>query len=277
MSNIEVGLKNPFEPMPAVIESVTTEAEDVKTFRLRLLTGEVSFTPGQFAMIHVPGVGEVPICIASSPSEKRYIEITVEKRGVVTTALHNLREGDAVGVRAPLGRGYPVEKFHGKNLVIIATGIGIAAVRSLILYVIENREKFRDVYLLYGARYLKNLLYRYEIPLWESKIKTIVTLSREKQWSGYKGRVTDHFDKIKIDEDTYFVVCGSNIVMASVASKLIMDHKVEPDRIYVSLERHMKCGIGKCARCLVSPGYYVCLHGPVFSIKEIGLKSIAEG
>jgi len=261
-------MTNPYIPKPAHIESIRYETIDIRTYTLHL-SEPVEFTPGQFVEVLVPGLGEVPISIASSPLIRERIEITVQRRGMVTTGIFNMGVGGILGVRGPYGKGVPLEKVKGKNIVIIATGIGIAAWRSLILYILERRSEFKDVTVIYGTRYPEDLIYRYEYDYWSSKLNLIVTLSRPPDtWKGYKGRVTKYIGKVRVDEETVFFVCGSPVVMASV-SKELLGRGVKPERIYVSLERHMKCGMGLCARCMIKPGFFVCRDGPVFTLDQV--------
>ena len=268
---------NPYLPMQGFIEMIRYETQNVRTIRIRV-NKEFMFKPGQFVQVLVPGVGEAPFCIVTKPSEKNYVEITVEKRGSVTSALHKLSGGSVIGVRGPLGKGFPVESFNGRDIVVIGTGIGIAALRALIWYLIENRKDFNDVHVLYGVRYPGDILYLYDIPIWEKFLTTlIVTCSRAPpEWRGFKGRVTNYFDKIDFNQETICAVCGSPRVMCAVVENLLkLGVKIE--NIYVSLERHMKCGIGKCARCLAKPGVYVCKDGPVFRVSDIGVEWLGEG
>jgi NAD(P)H-flavin reductase len=267
---------NPYMPKPASVTSVKNESLEAKTFKLRLINWRATFMPGQFVQLLLPGVGEAPFCIASSPSDPGHLELTIMRRGIVTTASQYLRPGDAVGIRGPLGKPFPIEALEGKDLVIIATGIGIAALRSLILYAVENREKFKAITLLYGARFPEDLVYRDDLRKWSECIDVKVTLSKASpEWSGLRGRVTEHLDEIKLNPDMLAAVCGSPGVMASIVDELAK-RGLKRSNIYVSLERHMKCGIGKCARCLISGGLLVCRDGPVFSSSELNIKAIGE-
>ncbi|RLE99716.1 MAG: hypothetical protein DRJ63_04455 [Thermoprotei archaeon] len=267
---------NPYVPKPGIVEGIRWETERIRTFVIRFSGWTIDFKPGQFTQVLVPGVGEAPFCIASRPSVKDRVKITVQKRGNVTQALHNLKNGDAVGLRGPLGTGFPIEEFKGRELVIVGTGIGIAALRSLIYLAVEQPNYFSHVTVVYGTRYPQDLIYAYEYDEWRTAVDLIITLSRAPpEWRGHRGRVTEHLKKMSFSQDTVAAVCGSGVVMRSV-SKLLIEKGVKPENIYVSLERHMKCGIGKCARCMISPGLYVCKNGPVFNLKQISLEYIAR-
>lgn len=267
---------NPYLPRPATVTSVRNESLDTKTLRLSLINWSAPFLPGQFLQLLLPGVGEAPFCIASQSSDPKHVELTILRRGIVTTASQYLRPGDAVGVRGPLGRPFPVQAMEGRNVLIVATGIGIAALRSLILYIIESRENYGDVTILYGARFPEDLVYRDEIKIWSKSTNVMVTLSKASaEWTGLRGRVTDYMNSVKFVPGMVAAVCGSPAVMASVAGELAK-HDIKRSDIYVSLERHMKCGIGKCARCMISGGLHVCRDGPVFSSDEIDLHAIGE-
>lgn len=268
--------QNPYIPKPASIASVKNESLDSKTLKLRLINWTAQFKPGQFVQLLLPGIGEAPFCIASSPSDQKHLELTIMRKGIVTTAVQYLRPGDAVGVRGPLGKPFPLEKLEERDILIVATGIGIAALRSLLLYIVENRERFKEVTLLYGARFPEDLVYREDLKRWADKIGVIITLSKATpEWTGLRGRVTDHLAPLRLTGETAAVVCGSPSVMGSIAGELFK-RGLGRGNIYVSLERHMKCGIGKCARCLIMGGLLVCKDGPVFSADEIDMRAIGE-
>jgi len=258
------------------VTSVKNESLDTKTFRLRLNNWKVDFGPGQFAQLLLPGVGEAPFCIASSPRDTSNMELTIMRRGMMTTAAQYLRPGDIVGIRAPLGRPFPVESFLGRDVILVATGIGIAALRSLILSLTERKHEFRSITLLYGARFPEDLVYRDEVGEWAADAKIVVTLSKPPAgWMGLRGRVTEHLRDVDFGADSVAAVCGSPAVMQSITKEL-MARGLPGGSIFVSLERHMKCGIGKCARCMIRGGLHVCRDGPVFSAAEIGLGAIGE-
>lgn len=270
------GEANPYIPRPASIASVKNESLDSKTLKLRLINWTAQFRPGQFVQLLLPGVGEAPFCIASDSGDQKHLELTIMRRGIVTTASQYLRPGDAVGVRGPLGKPFPLERLEGRDVLVVATGIGIAALRSLLLHMVENRWKYRDVTLLYGARFPEDLVYRDDLKRWADAINVIITLSKATpEWAGLRGRVTDHLPSVRLNTETVAAVCGSPAVMGSISSELVR-RGLRRENIFVSLERHMKCGIGKCARCLITGGLLVCRDGPVFSADEIDMGAIGE-
>ncbi len=268
--------ENPYVPRSATVVAVKNESLEVKTIRLKPYNWSAVFQPGQFVQLLLPGVGEAPFCIASSPNDPKHFDLTIIRRGLVTIASHYLRPGDVVGVRGPLGRPFPIQQMLGRDLLIVGTGIGIAALKSLILFVVENREEFGEVDILYGARFPEDLVYRDEIRSWAGKVNVMVTLSKAtNEWDGLRGRVTDHLNGIVKGGGQAAIICGSPLVMRSVSENLLKIGFMSED-IWVSLERHMKCGIGKCARCLIPGGWHVCRDGPVFSLNEISPSSIGD-
>ncbi len=265
--------RNPYIPMLARIVSVREEAPNINTFRLWLKDEEArrnfSFVPGQFLELTVFGYGEAPFSISSSPLEKEYFEVTVRKMGTVTRALFNLGEGGVVGVRGPFGRGWPIEDMRGENVLIIGGGIGIAPLRSLVEYIIANRDSFGEVILLYGARTPKDIVYKEELEQWRDAIDVHLTVDMgDETWKGRTGVVTVLLDDVKVDpRETYSIQCGPPIMMHFVTKKLL-EMGFSDERIVFSLERLMKCGMGFCGHCMIS-GKYVCRDGPVFNYSEV--------
>lgn len=269
-----VSMKNPYIPTKAIITHIRNETPDTKTFRIRILDqNEFSFTPGQFIQLSVFGFGEAPFSIAGSTNEKE-LEITVRRIGTVTGALFRKNVGDIVGVRGPFGKGWPIGLMLRRNILIIAGGLGLAPLRSLVHYIILNREEFGKVYLLYGARTPADLLYKDEFNTWSRYIDLHLTVDKgDNYWKGRVGLVTILLDDVSVDtEDTIALQCGPPIMMHFVSKKL-KSLGFPDENIYLSLERLMKCGMGFCGRCTVS-GRYVCIEGPVFCYADI--KSFIE-
>jgi sulfhydrogenase subunit gamma (sulfur reductase) len=273
-------VQNPYLPYPVRIDSVVTETEDgaLKTFKLVFLNSEdesrFNYTPGQFAELSVAGQGEVPIGIASSPTEPGHLMFTVNKVGRVTTHLHNIKPGSVMGVRGPLGNWYPWEQLEGKNVVIIGGGFAFTTLRSSIVYMIhpENRKRFGDITVVYGARSPGLLLYRDELAAWEQRddIKMHITVdgTKDPDWKyniGFVPAITK--EKAPSSENAYAIVCGPPI-MIKFTLPVLTELGFPPERIITSLEMRMKCGVGMCGRCNIGTEY-VCKDGPVFSLTQL--------
>lgn len=273
-------MNNPYLPYPVRIDSVVTETEDrnQKTFKLLFLKpeDEAAFTymPGQFAELSVAGLGEVPIGIATSPTEKGFIKFTVNKVGKVTRHLHNMEAGEIMGVRGPMGNSYPWDVLEGKNVVIIGGGFAFTTLRSSIVYMIhpENRSRFGDITVVYGARSPGLLLYKDELAAWERRddIKMHITVdaTNDPDWKYNVGFVpTITKEKAPSAENSYAIICGPPI-MIKFTLPVLTDLGFPPDRIISSLEMRMKCGIGICGRCNIGTEY-VCKDGPVFTLAQL--------
>lgn len=264
-------MENPYIPKIARIINIQDETPDTKTFTIAFTDDKHRFTfsPGQFIELTVFCYGEAPFSISSSPLHEDYFEITVRKMGVVTSALFRLDKNDPVGIRGPLGKGWPIENIYGRDVLIIGGGIGIAPLRPLIEYIIANRKKFGNVILMYGARTPQDIVYKDEFPKWSKVIEVHMTVDvGDETWTGRVGVVTVLFDEIDVDpKETIAVQCGPPIMMHFV-TKNLKQLGFPDDHIYLSLERLMKCGMGFCGKCTIG-GIYVCRDGPVFSYREI--------
>ncbi len=275
-----LALQNPYLPYPVRIEEIIVETDDrsLRTFKLRFLDPSheklFNYMPGQFAEISVPGKGEVPIGIASSPTEKGYLLFTINKVGLVTTHLHNMKEGDIIGVRGPLGRPYPWDRMEGKNVVIIGGGFAFTTLRSSIVYMLhpENRKKFNKIIVVYGARRPGLLLYKEELWEWEKRddleMHITVDATDDPDWKynvGFVPTITEQ--KVKSAENSIAIVCGPPI-MIKFTQPVLEKIGFSPENIILSLEMRMKCGIGMCGRCNIGHKF-VCKDGPVFSLAEL--------
>jgi len=272
-------MKNPYLPIPMVVKKAYAETTDrmLRTLELDFLNEEDArafhFIPGQFCELSILGKGEAPFGIASSPTEKDSLRFTINKAGVVTTALHHIEEGSEIGIRGPLGKGYPIELFEGKNVLVIGGGFAFTTLRSLIVYLLhpQNRSKVNDIIVLYGARMPGLLLYKEELVEWEkrSDLKLIVTVDwGDKDWKGKVGLVPDVLEETApSSKDTYVIICGPPIMIKFTFPKLMV-LQFPHERIFTSLERRMKCGIGKCGRCNIGH-LYVCKDGPVFNYAQL--------
>ncbi|MGC8720007.1 MAG: FAD/NAD(P)-binding protein [Thermodesulforhabdaceae bacterium] len=273
-------MKNPYKPYPVRIDEIIVETDDrnLRTFHLKFLNpedeAEFKYLPGQFAEISVPGQGEIPIGIASSPTEKGYLKFTVNKVGKVTTYLHNMKPGDIIGVRGPLGNWYPWDKLEGSNVVIIGGGFAFTTLRSSIVYMLDpaNRGKFGNITVIYGARNPGMLLYKEELFAWEQRDDIVMHLTvdatNDPNWKyniGFVPAITK--EKAPSSENAYAIVCGPPI-MIKFTLPVLRELGFEPDRIITSLEMRMKCGIGMCGRCNIGTEY-VCKDGPVFTFEQL--------
>jgi NAD(P)H-flavin reductase len=232
-----------------------------------------NYLPGQFAQLSVLGEGEAPFGIASSPTQPGGLEFTVNKAGVLTTALHNLEEGEIIGVRGPLGNCFPLEALEDKDTIIIGGGFAFTTLRSLTNYILykENRSRFDNVVVIYGARSPGLLLYRDELEKWEERkdLDLHLTVDRaEKDWQRRVGVVPDILKEIAPSpENAYAVVCGPPI-MIKFTLPVLRELGFPPEKIILSLEMKMKCGIGMCGRCNIG-NQYVCKDGPIFTLAQL--------
>ncbi len=272
-------MQNPYLPYPVRIDEIVTETEDrmLKTFKLVFLNPEdeekFSYHAGQFAELSITGKGEVPIGIASSPTEKGFIKFTVNKTGLVTGFMHDMKVGDIMGVRGPLGNWYPWETLEGKNVVIVGGGFAFSTLRASIVYMLANRDKFKEINVIYGARAPGLLLYKEELAAWEAAgdIKMHITVdgTDDPDWKYNVGFVPTIAEEKAppADPDTYAIVCGPPAMIRftqPVLDKLGYDH----NNIVNSLEKRMKCGIGICGRCNIGEKF-VCKDGPVFTLDQL--------
>lgn len=270
---------NPYLPNLAVVKRITSENDvnDIKTFELTFKDPEeikdFKYKSGQFAELSLFGVGECPIGIASSPLDN-FLEFTVKKVGMVTTALHNCEEGAIIGVRGPYGNGWPIERLEGHDIFILGGGFAFTTLRSLIKYILhkeENRERFGKLTAIYGARDPSELLYKYDLKAWAERedIRVIPTIDRP--YPGWTGRVGFPNQIIKeVASNTgnsFAIICGPPI-MIKFTTPVLVNLGFSPENILTSLEMRMKCGIGKCGRCNVG-NKFVCKDGPVFTCKEL--------
>ena len=273
-------INNPFVPELARIEKIVQETGTIKTFRLNLLNKKFKksfeFMPGQFVQVSVFGIGEVPISICSSVFEKKFFEITVRNVGSVTNALFKLKEGDSIGIRGPYGNSYPMNEFKYKNIILAAGGVGFPPMKSIIEYVINNRDDFESLLLFYGAKDPADIIYKNELENWNKKnlLKILITVDKpDATWIGDVGLVTSLFDKVEINsKNSVGVVCGSPVMMKFVVQKF-QKLGFDNNQIYLSMERMMQCGFGKCGHCNIGKKY-VCIDGPVFRYDE--LKELTE-
>jgi NAD(P)H-flavin reductase len=262
--------KNIYKPVKSKLIEVIEESPLIKTFVL-IPEEEISFKTGQFIELSVDGIGEAPFTPSSSPLVSDKLEVTVMKTGYVTEYMHNMKPGALMGIRGPYGRGYPIEKFHNKEVLILGGGCGLAPIRSL-LYALEDvKDNLEKVILCYGSKTPSDCIYK---PLFNrlnkiEKFETYRTVDRpENGWNESVGVVTGLLNKVKVTiEKSIAVVCGPPIMMKFGTIRLLEMGYNEKD-IYLSMEKNMSCGLGKCGHCMMGE-YFVCKDGPVFTYDEI--------
>jgi NAD(P)H-flavin reductase len=268
---------NIYMPYLMKVEKITLEAPGVKTFMLKFVSEEdqnnFTFRAGQFGEYSVFGAGESTFCIASSPTRKGYIECTFRQTGRVTNALANCEEGSIIGFRGPYGNIFPIDEWKGKNLLFIAGGIALPPMRCVIWNALDLRENFKDVTIIYGARTVKDLVYKHELEAWKQRkdVKLITTVDpggESPDWNGEIGFVPTIVEKAApASANTIAIVCGPP-VMIKYTFPVLAKLGFEDENIYTTLENRMKCGFGKCGRCNVGK-YYVCKDGPVFTMAQL--------
>ena len=263
---------SPYKPMKARIIEAAMLTDKEKFFRIELEGNlNLAHEPGQFVMVSIFGFGEAPISVCSSPSDKGYFELTVRNVGSFTAKLHKLGKGDVLGIRGPFGKGFPVDNMFGYDVVIVGGGLGIVPLRSLIRYIMDNRNDFGNVQMLLGCRTPKELLFENEAKDWmkRAEIKFNCTVDKgDPEWQGNVGLITTLIPGVNLNPSrTYAVVVGPPVMYKFVIRELLK--KEIPDhQIVVSLERRMKCGLGKCGHCQIE-GVYVCQKGPVFTYDQL--------
>lgn len=268
-------MKNEYIPNPAVIEKIQKETFDTKTFRVKFtdkkLAEAFQYKQGQFMEISVLGAGEAPISITSTPSRKGFLEFTIRAAGKVTKSIHNFKKGDTIYLRGPYGNSFPFEELKGKNIYFIAGGIGLAPLRSLINLVFDNRKDFKHIKILYGAKTPDELCFKEEIEAWKKIPDTEVWLTVDKPCDGWGcrvGVVTELWKDTFVQPDNAVaVLCGPPIMIKFAAMKLT-ESKFNDKDIIMTLERYMKCGIGKCGHCNIGEKF-VCIDGPVFTYSQV--------
>jgi NAD(P)H-flavin reductase len=257
----------PTLPRPFRVTSRVAETED--TFTVELAASDdgppMSFAPGQFTMVYAHGVGEVPLSISGDPARPEVLTHTIRAVGAVTNTLFELQVGDEIGVRGPYGVGWPMERMLGRDVLIVAGGIGLAPLRPAITQVLDMRDDYRSVSIVYGSRTPDDLLYEDDLHRWKSRfdVNVQVTVDRDApSWTGDVGVVTPLIGRMSFEPDNAIaVLCGPEIMMRVVAKDL-RSRGISPTDIYVSLERNMKCAVGFCGHCQFGPSF-VCKDGPV--------------
>ncbi|HPD61075.1 MAG TPA: FAD/NAD(P)-binding protein [Thermodesulfobacteriota bacterium] len=268
-------IHNPYLPELATVIKIIDETPNIKSFQVILNDPEkmknFTFEPGQVGQLSLFGVGESTFVINSPPTRLEYLQFSVMKAGEVTSAIHELAEGDQVGVRAPLGNWFPYEQMKGKKILFIGGGIGLAPLRTLILFMIDNRADYGDITIIYGARTPNDLCYKEELKEWEARsdLNSILTVDAEfPGWDKRVGLVPNVLKEVAPSpENTVAITCGPPI-MIKFTLQALSELKFKDEQIITTLEKRMKCGIGICGRCNIGT-MYVCKDGPVFSLTQL--------
>ncbi|GAB6175329.1 FAD/NAD(P)-binding protein [Desulfobaculum senezii] len=266
---------NPYLPDLGTITEIVEETANIKTFRVVLNAPErmkaFTFEPGQVGQLSVFGTGESTFVINSSPTQKDMLQFSVMKAGEVTAALHSLSVGDTVGVRAPLGNFFPYEDMKGKDIVFIGGGIGMAPLRSLIMFMLDNREDYGRITILYGSRSPEDFCYDEDLKDWAARedVELVQTVDNgTDDWTGHVGLIPNILREMNPSpEGAVAVTCGPPI-MIKFTVQALEELGFPPERIITTLERRMKCGVGLCGRCNIGDKF-VCVDGPVFSWAEL--------
>ena len=265
-------IDNPYIPIKTEVLKVCEESPTIKTFSLRP-EKPLHFKAGQFIEMTVPGIGEAPFTPSSSPHEKAKMEISIMNAGRVTSKIHDLKKGDIVGLRGPYGNEYPLSEFEGKEILLVGGGVGLAPLRALFLALVHDIDKYKGIVFCCGSRTPSDIIFKDSVlDKWQKihkKIHFRITVDRkDDKWKGNVGLVTTTLDNLKINlNDSVAIVCGPPIMMKFTTFKLI-EIGYKEEQIYLSMEKNMSCGIGKCGHCRIGT-YYVCKDGPVFRYDKI--------
>lgn len=277
VENKTTEVRNPFLPEAARIVRMYPLTQDVKFFQVRLVDINKAlafqYRPGQFAMISILGAGEAPFSISSTPSRPGLLEFCIRKTGTVTEAIFNLKENDLIGLRGPYGNGFPIEKMKGKDILIVMGGLGTAPLRSVLLYCLDNRDMFGRIILLHGAKRPSEMIFCQEFQDLKKRddLECYLTVDNDDtgKWEDNIGVVTTLFPKLKAvnPSQTVALVCGPPVMYKFVIQELLK-LEIPKDQILMTLERRMKCGVGKCGHCAIDY-IYTCLDGPVFTYWDV--------
>ena len=263
-------MKNPYEPIESEVLDVITESPTIKTLVLRPRR-DIKFQTGQFVEVTVPGLGEAPFTPSSDPAKSDQMDVTIMNVGKVTSACHKMKKGDTVGVRGPYGKGYPLNEFKGKEVLIVGGGVGLAPLRSLLFALFNTIDDYERVSLKYGAKGPSDIIYKDQISEWGSRNKVDIDITvdnGDNDWKGKVGLVTTLIKKIDVDlQNSVAIVCGPPIMM-KFSTFALLDGGFQPNNLYLSMEKNMSCGVGKCGHCRLG-NYYACKDGPVFTYDKI--------
>jgi len=264
-------MTNVFEAIKTKCIEIVEESSVIKTFVLEC-NGVFEFETGQFVEVGLPGIGEGPFTPSSSQYVKNPIEVTIMKAGYMTGKIHEIKPGETVTLRGPYGNGYPLGEFKGKDILIVGGGVGLAPLRSLLLTLMHNIDDYRSITVCFGARTPEDLIYKNQLKEWEETGKIGITLSvdsvpENQEWEGNVGVVTTLLKPLEFDvENTVAAVCGPPIMM-KFTSLILLEKRIKPSNLYLSMESKMYCGIGLCRHCTIEH-YFVCKDGPVFTYDQ---------
>lgn len=274
ISNVQISYHNdPMIPTPFVIQRVQHETHDTFTLELTASNGnrEFRFAPGQFNMLYVFGVGEIPISISGDPAKPETLVHTTRAVGTVTNIMRQSKRGDVIGIRGPYGTQWPIETVEGSDIVLVAGGIGLAPLRPVLYHILAHREKYGKVVVLYGTRSPSDILYHKELELWRGRfdIEALVTVDRSAgNWRGHVGVVTTLIRRAGFDpHHTVAFVCGPEVMLHFTMLELNRRGLLN-ERIFISMERNMKCAVGFCGHCQYGPNF-ICKDGPVFRFDQV--------
>ncbi|MHC4636495.1 MAG: FAD/NAD(P)-binding protein [Planctomycetota bacterium] len=266
--------KKLYVPFMCKLESVKDLTATEKLFRLVRQDGQpFGHKPGQFMQVSIPGIGEAPISVSSSPTRGDYLELGVRKTGTLTNAMHELKSGDVIGLRGPFGTFFDTDAMKGKDLLLISGGCGLAPMRALIQYIEDQRDDFGKVTVLYGAKSPEDILYKDELKQWQNSEKldcrvTVDAVSEGTCWDGNVDMVTKLIPPLEIDTDKSIAVIVGPPIMYKFVIQELHSKGFDNKDIVVSLERYMKCGVGKCGHCTIDH-LYCCIDGPVFTLDQV--------
>jgi NAD(P)H-flavin reductase len=261
---------NIYKPIKAKLLKIITESPTIKTFVMEP-EQDFSFKTGEFIELTVDGIGEAPFTPSSSPLETKQIEVTVMKTGYVTEYMHHMKAGETLGIRGPFGRGYPIEEFFDKEVLILGGGCGFAPIRSLLYSLVAISARLRKVTLCYGSKTPDECIYKHYVDQLRNipKFEVLRTVDvPDETWTESVGVATVLLDKVKVDIKNSIAVCCGPPIMMKFGTIRLLELGYKDDQIYLSMEKNMSCGLGKCGHCMMGK-YFVCKDGPVFTYKEL--------
>ena len=265
-------IENPYVPIKAEVVDICEESSSIKTFTFKP-DKPMHFKAGQFVEISIPGVGEAPFTPSSSPYQKSKIEVSIMKVGLITSKIHDLKKGDVVGLRGPYGNEYPLSEFEGKDILLVGGGVGLAPLRALFLGLVHDMDKYKSILFCCGSKTPSDIIFKDSVlDKWQKidkKVSFRVTVDKkDDSWEGKTGLVTTTLDNLHLNlKNSAAIVCGPPVMMKFSTLKLL-EVGYKEDQIYLSMEKNMSCGIGKCGHCRIG-NFYVCKDGPVFRYDKI--------